>query len=121
MKAVTYQMLGFALTGTLSTLLMFGPYVALEQFIHYQYAYLISYILSVVALYFMNSMVFKAKLSLHNSFAFPLIYLMQYVVGALSLEFLIRLGVPVTYAPVLVIILLLPITFVLNKIVFSKY
>lgn len=114
------QMLGFAITGILSTLIMFGLYVILYKVIHYQYAYLIAYIISVIALYFMNMFVFKGSLSLETILEFPLIYLLQYVLGAISLEFIVWLGFSVTYAPLVIIIILLPVTFILNRIVFSK-
>ncbi|KTC73205.1 GtrA-like protein [Legionella bozemanae] len=115
------QMLGFAITGILSTLIMFGLYVMLYQFINYQYAYLIAYTISVVALYFMNKSVFKGIMSLETILEFPLIYLLQYVLGALSLEFIVWLGFSVTYAPLIIVIILLPVTFILNRIVFSKH
>ena len=113
-------MIGFAVTGVLSTLLMFTLYVGLYQLIHYQYAYLIAYCASVVALYFMNMVVFKRSLSLQTALKFPLIYLLQYGVGAVFLELMVRFGFSVTFAPLMVIILLLPITFLLNRIVFSR-
>ena len=112
-------MIGFAITGLLSTLIMFGLYVLLYQFINYQYAYLIGYTVSVIALYFMNLFVFKGIMSLQTFVGFPLIYLLQYVIGAVSLKFTVWLGFSVTYAPVLVIIVLLPVTFLLNRLVFS--
>ncbi|MGM9454681.1 GtrA family protein [Legionella bozemanae] len=115
------QMLGFAITGILSTLIMFGLYVMLYQFINYQYAYLIAYTISVVALYFMNKSVFKGIMSLETILEFPLIYLLQYVLGALSLEFIVWLGFSATYAPLIIVIILLPVTFILNRIVFSKH
>ncbi|CEG56879.1 Putative integral membrane GtrA-like protein [Legionella fallonii LLAP-10] len=115
------QMLGFAITGILSTLIMFGLYVMLYHLINYQYAYLIAYTISVIALYFMNMFVFKGTMSLHTFLEFPLIYLLQYVLGAASLEFMVHLGISVTYAPLLVVIVLLPVTFLLNRIVFSKH
>jgi putative flippase GtrA len=115
------QMLGFAVTGILSTLIMFGLYVMLYQFINYQYAYLIAYTISVIALYFMNRFVFKGMMSLETILGFPLIYLLQYVLGAVSLEFIVWLGFSVTYAPLVIVIILLPVTFTLNRIVFSKH
>lgn len=115
------QMFGFAMTGILSTLIMFGLYVMLYQLMNYQYAYLIAYTISVIALYFMNMFVFKGIMSLHTFLEFPLIYLLQYVLGAAALEFMVWLGFSVTYTPLLVVIVLLPITFLLNRIVFSKH
>lgn len=114
------QMLGFAVTGILSTLIMFGLYVILYQLINYQYAYLIAYTISVIALYFMNKLVFKGSMSLKTVLQFPLIYLLQYVLGALSIKFIVGLGFSVTYAPIVIVIILLPVTFILNRFVFSK-
>lgn len=109
-------MLGFTITGILSTLFMLGIYVLLNKVIRYQLSYLIAYVLSVVALYFMNVVfVFKKKPSVQTFLQFPLIYLFQYAVGAIALEFLVRLGFSVDFSPVLVIIILFPLTFVLNK------
>ncbi len=119
-KYLEKQMFGFAVTGLLSTLVMFSLYVGLYQLINYQYAYLIAYIISIIALYFMNTVVFKRSISLPVFFKFLLIYLLQYGVGAVSLELIVRLRFSVTYAPLLVIIVLLPITFILNRIVFSR-
>lgn len=120
-RADKKQLLGFAVTGILSTLIMFGLYVMLYQFIDYQYAYLIAYTISVIALYFMNMFVFDGSMSLQTFLKFPLIYLLQYVLGAISLEFIVHLGFSVTYAPLLIVIVLLPLTFLLNRIVFSKH
>ena len=120
-KEVIKQMVGFAGTGLISTLIMFGFYVILHKLINYQFAYLISYSISIIALYFMNIYVFNKPISLKNSSLFPLIYLFQYLVGAASLGLIVWLGFSVTFAPLLVVIILMPITFILNRIVFSKH
>ncbi|MFI4918592.1 MAG: GtrA family protein [Legionellales bacterium] len=112
------QVIGFAVTGTLSTLLMFGLYVGLNKITSYQYAYLMAYCISVVALYFMNVLfVFNKQVSLRTFLKFPLIYLLQYLLGATVIELLVRQGFSVTYAPLLVVIVLLPLTFLLNRMV----
>jgi len=115
------QMIGFVVTGTLSTLIMFLLYICLYKLINYQYAYLISYSISVIALYFMNSFVFKRPILLKTFLEFPIIYLLQYLVGAASLGLIVHIGFSVTFAPLLVVIILLPITFLLNRLVFSKH
>ena len=89
---INKEMIGFAIAGCISTIIMFGLYVGLYKFIYYQYAYFIAYSISVIALYFMNSAVFKKQYSLQTLLKFPLIYLLQYVLGAVSLELLIWLG-----------------------------
>src|SRR3990167_1683 len=112
------QVLGFAVTGTVSTLIMLGLYVGLNKIMNYQSAYLVAYCISVISLYFMNALwVFNQPISWQSFIKFPLIYLLQYLVGAVSLEFIVRLGVSVTFAPVFVVIILLPVTFILNRVV----
>ena len=110
--------MGFVVTGSLSTLVMFCIYTILCHFISYHYAYLIAYSTSVIMLYFMNLYVFKGLVTWHTMVKFPLIYLLQYVLGALSLAFVVRLGFPVSLAPILIVIALLPFTYLLNRLVF---
>lgn len=119
-KTEPKQILGFVITGLLSTLIMFCLYVFLQQMMNYQYAYLISYCISVIALYFMNAHVFKGRFSFYSFVGFPLIYLIQYLVGAASLGFIVRMGFPQTFAPLLVVVVLLPITYLLNLVIFSR-
>ena len=64
--------------------------------------------------------VFKKEVSLKTFIRFPLIYVVQYVLGAILLEILVRLGFSVTYSPLLIIMLLLPVTYILNRIVFAR-
>lgn len=115
------QALAFAITGTLSTALMLLLYWGLINLIGYQLAYFISFSASVLLLYFLNTFfVFKTPLSWSGFLKFPFIYALQYVVGAFSLGFMVRMGVPKELAPILVVILVLPITFVLNRLVLTK-
>jgi putative flippase GtrA len=120
-QAVNRQTISFAIAGLISTAIMFGLYVILYKHLNFQYAYFIAYCISVIALYFMNSAVFKKQISIQTSLEFPLIYLLQYLLSAVSLELLVWLGVSITYAPLLIILLLLPLTFLLNRIVFSRH
>ncbi|TIG84055.1 hypothetical protein DI110_12255 [Legionella pneumophila] len=64
---------------------------------------------------------FKKSISFQNFFEFPLIYLLQYLVGAASLELIVRLGFSVTFAPLLIVVILLQVTFILNRMLFLKH
>lgn len=117
-KVLKIQMLRFAITGTLSTLIMFLIYISLNKIINYQLSYLFAYCISVLALYFMNmKYVFKKKLSLKSFLEFPLIYLFQYLAGAALLGFMVHLGFSITFAPLVIVVLLLPLTFLLNRLI----
>ncbi len=111
------QFMGFVVTGCVSTGIMFLIYLGLNHLMNYQWSYALAYVISVLLLYFMNNFfIFKNPFSLNTFLKFPLIYLIQYLLGAMSLEFLVRLGFSVTYAPLVIIIILLPLTFYLNRV-----
>lgn len=112
------QILGFALAGFISTLIMYGFYLLFYQFLSYQYAYFFSYFLSIFALYFMNLRVFNHYIALRSFIKFPLVYAMQYLISAASLKLLVLAGIPELYAPIVTVVLLFPLTFFLNKLIF---
>lgn len=116
-KRTNKQIAGFVVSGLLSTALMYALYILFHRYTNYQYAYFFSYLISVLALYFMNILVFKAPISLHTFLKFPLIYALQYILGAGVLELFVRLGIPSLFAPLLIVIVLLPVTFILNKMI----
>lgn len=108
----------FILMGTFSTCVMYLLYIVLNFLLPYQMSYLISYVVTVVLSYVLNTRyVFKRNMSWRTFIQFPLVYVIQYVMGALSLEILVRLGFSVTFAPCIILIVLLPLTFVLSKII----
>lgn len=119
-KALKKQMLAFTITGASSTLFMYLIYIGLYRMMNFQFAYVIAYVCSVILLYFMNSFVFKGDISIKTASKFPLIYLLQYALSAFFLEILVRLGFSVTFAPLLIILLLFPLIFVLNRKVFKS-
>jgi putative flippase GtrA len=109
----------FLFTGVLCTAGTFAIYVALNQIVNYRVAYLISYIGGIVLSYFLNVLfVFKKRISYRSFIKFPLVYLVKYPLAAMCLEFFIQLlGVPVIYAPLLVVALMAPATFLLTRFI----
>ena len=109
----------FVVGGALNTAFSYCIYLLLEPFIGYSIAYFSAFVIGIVFSYFFTSIiVFKRKLNLRSFFAFPLVYLLQYVFGSLILEVLVRrFGVDKLYAPLVVAALMLPITFVLSKFI----
>lgn len=118
MNKTNKQILGFMISGFLSTLLMYVLYLFFYKITTYQLAYFFSYSISVIALYFMNLVVFKASMSLDSILKFPLIYAFQYLVGAFTLELFVHQGVSILLAPILVFVTLFPITYLFNKLIF---
>ncbi len=64
----------------------------------------------------MHKLFFNVKKSWKGLMAYPLVYLLQYILAALMLSLMVeRLGIPKEIAPLLIIVLLLPVTYLLSK------
>jgi len=121
-KIVNNQIIRFMIANGFSTLVMFGLYLVLNFVLKYQISYFISYVVTVILSYVLTSVfVFKTKMSWQSFMAFPMIYVFQYVTSAIALEVLVRLGFSVTYVPLFVIVLLLPLTYLLSRFVILRH
>lgn len=111
--------ISFLIGGGLNTGLTYCLYLLLSYLIDYQIAYAVAYVAGIVFAYFFNSkVVFKVEHSLIGMLIYPTIYLVQYIFGALLLNLLVEhLHLHKAIAPILVILLLLPSSYLLNKIV----
>nr|WP_225927323.1 GtrA family protein [Pseudomonas ekonensis] len=111
--------ISFLIGGGLNTGLTYGLYLLLSVWIDYQIAYAIAYAAGIVFAYFFNAkVVFKVQQSWSGMLVYPTIYLVQYLLGALLLNLLVEhLHLHKAIAPILVIALLLPCSYLLNKFV----
>lgn len=115
------QVVRFTLMGAISTTIMYLFYILLNIYLPYQWSYFISYIVTVILSYVLNCyLVFHTPMSIKTFLQFPLVYVVQYVMSALGIEIFVRLGMSATYAPLIVIISILPLTFVLSRLVILK-
>jgi len=112
------RFIAVGLVNTGSTYLL---YLFLLLFMNYQVSYAISYMAGIVLAFTLNSkLVFKVKLNFICFAVYPLIYGFQYVVNAWLIVFFVsRLGIVEQAAPLLAIILTLPIMYLLNKLLLS--
>lgn len=110
--------LRFLLGGALNTGTTLLLYWSLLYFIKYQWAYLISYCAGILLSYFLNTRyVFRTQHTWLRFAIFPLIYVVVYALGALTLKFCVdHLRVPATLGPLLSIAVTLPVSFVLTRI-----
>lgn len=109
--------LRFLVGGAVNTGATLVLYWFLLRFIHYQAAYLVSYCAGIVLSYALNTRyVFKAEHSWLKFAAFPLIYGMVYVLGALTLKVSVGyLQVPAALGPIISIVVTLPVSFLLTR------
>lgn len=110
------------LGGAANTLATYLLYLLLAGVMHYQIAYLISYAFGIALAYFLNvRLVFNAQSTLGKIVRYPFIYLIQYALGAGLLYILVsKLNLHAALAPLLVIVLLLPVSYLMNKIILVR-
>jgi putative flippase GtrA len=115
------EILRFLLTGGVNTAVTYAIYLLAALLVRYQVAYAICFVTGILLSYWLNlRFVFRQAGNWRKLSRYPLVYAVQYVVGALLLEVLVQaLGVPVWIAPLVVVASTLPLTFLLSKHVLS--
>lgn len=112
----------FLLTGGLNTGITYVLYLVLLSVLPYTWAYSISYVCGIIFAFVMSRFfIFKEHQGIKSILFFPLVYVAQYVLGMFVVWFWVKqLSLPDYLAPLAAIILSLPLTFVLTKLVFVK-
>ena len=115
-KSLT-DLMKFLIGGVINTAFTYCLYLSLQVILAYQVAYAVAFACGIVFSYWFNAMVvFKTAISWKGLFAFPLVYLVQYLLSAMLLSvFVERLGMSQSIAPLTVIVLTIPVTFVLTR------
>ena len=82
-------------------------------------AYSLAYVCGIVISYYLNSrLVFRQPVSLAKFLKYPVVYLVQYLLGIFILYICIDLlGISKWLAPLVVIVISLPVTFVMSKLI----
>jgi len=81
------ELIRFIAAGALNTVSTYGLYVGLSFALPYLAAYSVAYATGIVVSYVLNArFVFRQPLSLRQFTRFPLVYLLQYGIGALVLR-----------------------------------
>ena len=111
------DLIKFVVGGGINTAFTYGLYFGLQVIMPYQVAYALAFATGIVFSYWFNAtIVFNTPVSWKGFFAFPLVYLAQYLLSAVLLSvFVERFCIPQNVAPLVVIIVTIPITFVLTR------
>lgn len=117
MKSRVRKWAFFLMGGLLNTAITYGIYLLLGLFLDYQVAYVIAYACGIGFSYLFNSqIVFQVKRTWVGFVLYPLVYLIQYGLSALILHFMVeRLAISKELAPLLIVVLLTPVTYILSK------
>jgi len=120
-KFMTNAFLQFVMVGALNTVITYLIYITLLLYVPYMFAYSISYLVGIFIAYFLNTtIVFKTQTNLKSFFQFPLVYVVQYLINIYFLQLLIEhFGMNDKLAPIVTIIISIPITFILSKFVLT--
>jgi putative flippase GtrA len=109
----------FLVGGGLNTILTYGIYLTLNIFVGYQISYGIAYVCGIIFSYLFNSkLVFEVRRSWKGLLLYPFVYVLQYLGAALLLGFAVEsAGIPKEVAPLLIIVLMLPVTYLMSKLI----
>ncbi|WP_374707559.1 GtrA family protein [uncultured Deefgea sp.] len=112
----------FVVGGIINTILTYLLYLVFILFLNYQLAYAVTYIAGIGFAYWFNCRyVFQRKVSFKTFIKFPLVYCVQYAVGALLMFFSVGFfNLSEVLAPIVTSVITIPLTFLLSKIVLAK-
>ena len=110
---------GFLLVGAANTGLTYGMYALFLLLMPYKLSYSLAYAGGIVIAYYLNSkFVFKQPVTLAKFLKYPVVYVVQYVLGIIILHVCIDIwGISKWLAPIAVIVISLPVTFVISKMI----
>jgi putative flippase GtrA len=112
----------FVLAGGSTTVFSYGLYVLFLFWTNPRIAYAVSYVIGIVWSYSIQSVwVFRRSWSWKGLLSFPLVYALQAVLSFLLFTlFLDGLSMPVLVAPLITLVLMLPLTYLLGRAVIRR-
>lgn len=114
------EFLRFIIVGVFATVLHYGIYLVLQEFINVNVAYTLGYALSFVANFYLTAyFTFGRKPSWKKAFGFGGAHLVNYLVHMGLLNFFLWLGVCPSLAPIPVFAIAIPVNFLLVRFVFK--
>ncbi len=118
-KFINSEFFRFLIVGGTNTVITYGLYLLLLLIMPYSAAYSIEYLAGITISYYLNSrFVFHQPLQWKKAFQFPLVYVVQYIAGIVILSLSVEiLHISTEIAPLLVLALTVPMTFVLSRLI----
>jgi len=117
MQPTTRQFMQFLLVRGACAVFSYGCYLLLLRWVSYEVSYVVTYILGIGLAYVSSAAwIFKEPLRRTAALVFPLVYVVQFVLGFLLMRLAVEvLGVPEAFALAFSIIVTLPLTFVMSR------
>lgn len=117
-----FSFVRFLMSGGTNTVITYLIYLFLLNFLSYQESYTVAYVCGIVLAFFLGRFfVFKSHRGVQSIFLFPIIYLVQYLASMLILWVWVeQLYLSYSVAPLVAILVTVPITYMLSCYVFVK-
>jgi putative flippase GtrA len=111
----------YLLAGAANTAVSYVLLAVALQWLHYLLAYTLAYAAGIVLAYMLQSRyVFRVPLRWRSALRFPLVYVVQYVIGVAVLAALARMvSWPAWLTALVVIVVTVPIGFMLSRVVLT--
>lgn len=109
----------FLIGAALNVVVGYGSYLLLLQWLNYVPAYAIAYVIGIVVSYVFSALVvFRQPLRARAALSYPLVYVLQFLLGLVLLKVLVEaMHIPAWLGPLVVSVLTLPLTFVMSRII----
>jgi len=120
MKSIDATVPRFLVAGLVNTGVTYALYLLLLRILAYRTAFSIAFIVGILLSYALNArFVFRRPATWASLIRFPLVYLVQYFGGLALVSILVEwVGVPTWLAPILALLVTIPLTYTLSRLVF---
>lgn len=118
-KLIYTESFRYVLAGGLNTFITYVFYLLLLFFASYEIAYSVAFAVGIVTSYTLNTLfVFRQPWTWRKLFQFPIVNLVQYALGLFLLAVFVDVfHIDEKIAPLISVVLLMPLTFLLSKII----
>jgi putative flippase GtrA len=112
----------FLASGAINSALTYVLYILLLNLVSYKISYSIAYVSGIFISYYLNSRwVFREPMSLVKFLQYPVVYIVQYLLGIATLHVCVEvLGLSQWLAPLVVIAVTVPATFFLSRYIIKR-
>ena len=119
-KQTLQEIIRFGIVGILATVIHYGIYWILQQYINHNIAYTLGYGTSFICNFFLTAhFTFKKKATIKKGIGFGLSHLCNYLIQLGLLNLFIYIGINKGLAPIFVFAIAIPINFLLVRFVFK--
>ena len=116
-RAWAAEILRFLIGGVLNVAVGYGGYLIFLHWFRYEVAYAFAYVLGIAVSYVFSALyVFRQPMRWRSALRYPLVYLLQFLLGLILLKILVDvMHMPQRFAPLAVAVLTLPATFLASR------